>query len=803
MSVRQITSIADLNSRVEPLKPKISLPETEDSWETIAKALKSFTDLCQNGACDFPAELITILRSISRPLTSSMVSERTRLSGVAFELTSVVAAGLGRSFDAVLPIFFPVLMSLCGRTNKVIITRARACIAAIVEATQLPSILPYFLQSIKDKSTSIRLAAAEGTLSCMNCFNPPDLEKDSRARDIETVIRTTAKDTQGEIRAVSRKLFEAYRVLLPNRVDSFAAPLSPTMKKYLDIKPAATVHTELSTTRQKTTSDAKTHLSSSTSAMSSSSSRGRTESRPLAHVRSASSSVLSNDRRTAVAPAKISTETQAQRKPGKTDMAPPLLIPVRPTQPSRNLSTSRSTSSVEPRGRVVSAQAVRPAAPPGNSRPSTRPTSANSHNEAPQRPQTLAKPLSGTQELSTGPRRVPISEAQASEARKPPKVDATRTRVVSAAARPLSKEVQETQPVKPRARVVSAASRPISTDAKLQANAAPTGPTREKAKPVPKVTSVAKAVDVPAKIAKPGGLTQPTLSQLSRAKAIADRKPPLAAPKGRSDTPKPTASTFRQPATATQQGKVKPGTGSSKPIKAAQIPLPPSPQRSTAQLLPGDIDRQPTPVSEAPAAPLIVPVTLPDDEPEPAVEPTASRTTGDGDVTPPSLESLEHAPPVLIEVPPTPSAADDEEEAADNNAQDSESLLIDFEASRLTDDHVEPALSVPDLLTGQPSTPHVLRLSDNLSDSPTKTPISSLLSSIQRGFLFTPSSPLSPPQSYLARGGMQDLPIPFPLNVDGSEDNSAHAKKPFMFGVAGDDYGRSTLGNVENLNVHK
>lgn len=37
----------------------------------------------------------------------------------------------------------------------------------------------------------------------------------------------------------------------------------------------------------------------------------------------------------------------------------------------------------------------------------------------------------------------------------------------------------------------------------------------------------------------------------------------------------------------------------------------------------------------------------------------------------------------------------------------------------------------------------------NLQESPSKTPITALLSSIQRGFLFTPSSPLSPPQAYV------------------------------------------------------
>lgn len=55
----------------------------------------------------------------------------------------------------------------------------------------------------------------------MNCFNPPDLEKDARARDIEAVIRATARDAQAEIRAVSKKIFEAYKLLLPNRIDRY------------------------------------------------------------------------------------------------------------------------------------------------------------------------------------------------------------------------------------------------------------------------------------------------------------------------------------------------------------------------------------------------------------------------------------------------------------------------------------------------------------------------------------------------------------------------------------------------------
>jgi hypothetical protein len=50
-----------------------------------------------------------------------------------------------------------------------------------------------------------------------------------------------------------------------------------------------------------------------------------------------------------------------------------------------------------------------------------------------------------------------------------------------------------------------------------------------------------------------------------------------------------------------------------------------------------------------------------------------------------------------------------------------------------------------------------------------KTPISELLLSIERGFLFTPSAPLSPPQSYASPA---TLPIPFPLVWSSSEQQN-------------------------------
>ncbi|KAJ6475204.1 clasp N-terminal domain-containing protein [Mycena vitilis] len=203
----------------ETVRSRLFLPETEDSWETIARSVSALAALCSDAESYTPPELVVTMRSISRPLISAMNSERSRLSGVAIDLIAVVASSLGVAFDPLIAHFFPVLLVLSSRTSKVTVARARACILTIIDATHLPSILSYLLQSVTDKSVSMRLTIVESTLACMNCFNPPDLEKDARAKEIEVIIRTTARDANADVRTVSRKVFEAYKLLLPSRLE--------------------------------------------------------------------------------------------------------------------------------------------------------------------------------------------------------------------------------------------------------------------------------------------------------------------------------------------------------------------------------------------------------------------------------------------------------------------------------------------------------------------------------------------------------------------------------------------------------
>ncbi|KAG5716314.1 Protein stu1 [Termitomyces sp. T112] len=744
-----VESPADLNIRFEVLKPKICQTETEDSWEVIFRSLKALADLCQSGgACEFPAELITIIRSISRPITNSLITERTRLSSVAVDLISVLATGLGKSFKPLLQVFLPTLLSLCGRTNKVIVNRVKACIIVIIETTQLSAIISYFVQSIEDKSISVRLAAAEGTLICVNCFNPPDLERDARASEVETIIRAAAKDAQADIRAVGRKLFEAYKVLLPKRVESFAGPLSPTTKKYLDIKAACNAQSE---TSHAAISHIKNQFSSSTSAISSTC--GRTEStHPVVHARSVSSSTLPIDGR--VKSNTASTKTPTTKK---TEMLPPAFIPVRPYK--KGVPVTHSTSAAETRPPVVSttlplrAGEISTDSHQPHSLPA-RPNSALSYREVPQRlhPQPSAPSMSG----SSGPRRVPIAGAGVKAEKTSARMQApvVRSRIVS---NPNGAPKSDVKVTITRAPQVSVRANPKVTVKMRDAH--------------PPMSSRAPTSTITSKSSKTGSVTQPTLSQISRAKATAEQKQTNTnPPKSRGHTTKAASSSISDQR-GTQKGKPKlTDTGVKKPIQPATIPLPPSPTPSS----PSDSEdgEEPAPLTNTPDMVLHFQAELVAAHSQP-------------------IQNEDVTPPVVIQTHDVHDKIDTEGQAEQHDKENEAKRQETTE--RLVEEHTSPI--------EHPTTPTILS-TDDIFDTNAKTPISSLLASIQRGFMFTPSSPLSPPQSYANR--CLEMAIPFPLVIDGpkTDENAKERVKPSTSEI-GNDYGRSTLSSVENLEIHK
>lgn len=211
----------ELNYHFTTIEEHLAIPESEETWDKLTSALTRLKSLSENGAAEFPSEFISLIRGVARPLINCVNSERSKLSGVSLELFTSLAQSLQSSFAPLVPVFIPTLLSQCMRSNKVFSARGKACIIEIIGSTQLPGILTYLVGSVKDKSVTMRLAAAEAALACLNTCDPDELVKGVRQGEIESIIKATIQDPNSDTRKTSRKMFEAYTILNPDRIDSY------------------------------------------------------------------------------------------------------------------------------------------------------------------------------------------------------------------------------------------------------------------------------------------------------------------------------------------------------------------------------------------------------------------------------------------------------------------------------------------------------------------------------------------------------------------------------------------------------
>ncbi|KAF7298183.1 TOG domain-containing protein [Mycena chlorophos] len=666
----------DIQEQVDSVRSNLCLPETEESWDTILRAINTLSLVCGDVDAFTPAELVAAIRPLHRPIISAMNSERGRLSGAAMDLVAILASSLGVAFDPLLHHLFPVLLTLSSRTSKVTLNRARACILSIINATQLPSILSYLLQSSADKSISLRLTVVESALACLNCFNPPDLEKDAKAKEIEAIIRVASRDASGDVRKVARKMFEAYKVLLPSRIDRFVAPLSPTTRKYLDIqhKPVAPPPPKAA------------QLSASTSAL-----RPAAPERPKAHVRSASASADA-----------AGTRAAKPERPKPVEVT----LPLKPTNaifPVRQVPTAPPVE----RPRVVSmSAAIRPAS-------RTR-TEVEVKQPTPITTQPVRRLLPEKEKPAPAPvvvaRRVLVTEIQPAAEKAAEKAAPGRGRVPNSVSTPAIRPVPFA-PSKPTVAPTKPAAPPSKPNVVKPVVARP---------PAPPVPTAGPSKRAPVAQAKPpvqktaskhkesakSSLMKPTLAQIARTKEI-ERKVAAAASGAQSRVEK------RAPRKA---------------------PLPP---------------RKPMKPSES-KSPTETIVEEPEDAP--------AEESGKRDVV--------------------ENGGDEHKAEEDATAEDVPSA--DSEEKRAPTPVQVPKVTVDSL--------------DLATPQRIKPRISELLRSIERGFLLSPSAPLSPPDSYLSMAAT-GAPIAFPMWPPHPPQEHTPSLKPFE--VIRQLEPRKALGNVE------
>lgn len=228
--MESITSDAEWKARVAPLLAKIALDDTEDTWETVYDALIEFQALTKSGGARVAAYVPTV-RRIAPDLTRALLSDRTKLTGAASDVINSMAPRLGDRFAGLLPMFFPALVTLCARSNKVMAKRAEKSMQLICRHCQLPGAVPHLVRATNDKNTGVRVAAIATLIVLVESSSSERLDK--RVPDIEQVLREHAGDASGEVRQLCRTLYSLYAAQWPQQYARWAPSLPTTTQRYL------------------------------------------------------------------------------------------------------------------------------------------------------------------------------------------------------------------------------------------------------------------------------------------------------------------------------------------------------------------------------------------------------------------------------------------------------------------------------------------------------------------------------------------------------------------------------------------
>lgn len=485
-----------------------------------------------------------------------------------------------------------------------------------------------------------------------------------------------------------------------------------------------------------------------------------------------------------------SVNSNKNQSGGANDMPPPDYIPTRRGPPGRpQVTASRSASSLEDRKRTTSAVSTLSGGS-GPSRPPSAPALASSQSsEKASHPlassaRRIGRPAPNSQSATAtmgGASRVNrlINDPKAGDGPIRPSNPTNPTeaggkaRVVGGARRvplppPATKEddstkeslrdCHSTSESVTKVKVGQTTSHGVIGSRPVPSKSNPTkADVKPKPKPVPKPTAKAPSVaqgtaKLPAPkpprsdteeakklVSKAGGATQPTFAQLARAKAaVAEQKSKNAKPVwggGRSAPSKPAAQVSTTKGLSIQDKAQ--GTRPASRTKVASkvvpeaIPLPPSPGCGTT---PASVQLPLSPCSTVSIDEKADSAVTPEDEEEP-------------------LATVDAAESIPSQHP---------HDAAETNA------TSPLDSAQFT---------IPDILQ---ETTEVTPTPAQISLAPfPNTPISNLLTSIQQGFLFTPCSPLSPPQSYIHKvkvidDGAGNTPTPLPLSCEVQDQNEGH-----------------------------
>ncbi|GMK58439.1 hypothetical protein CspeluHIS016_0504710 [Cutaneotrichosporon spelunceum] len=206
-----------LQAELDALATVLEPPEREDTWEKMEKGIIRFTGVTRGGGYKHADLFVRGVgnKGVGLRIVDCMMSDRGRLSGVSTDLLQTMAPRLASHFGPLVHLYLPPLVRLLARPNKVFFKRSES-------------------HGLDDRSDQCKRAAAVGIESAMAQWDPrrwPDKDLDL----LELCVRKMATDRDGEVRKTARRVWGLFSELWPERVEDFMTPLTPTIRRYLDI----------------------------------------------------------------------------------------------------------------------------------------------------------------------------------------------------------------------------------------------------------------------------------------------------------------------------------------------------------------------------------------------------------------------------------------------------------------------------------------------------------------------------------------------------------------------------------------
>ncbi|ORX89505.1 hypothetical protein K493DRAFT_318645 [Basidiobolus meristosporus CBS 931.73] len=201
----------------------------EEEWLKRRDVLAALKEALPN-VCKY-SNFMELCKVVAPGVIDCVKSERTQLCNMAMEYIVELVQHLKFEFDPLANAYLPVILKNCGRTNKIIRTKAVDSLIKILSLSGPTSWFSSLLEEQSSENKDIRFGVIKGLQCVVNLW-------ESRLGDefvmIEKAIAAGISDASPEVRDIAFNTYNSYFTKNTSREVAFKSTLDPITLKTLE-----------------------------------------------------------------------------------------------------------------------------------------------------------------------------------------------------------------------------------------------------------------------------------------------------------------------------------------------------------------------------------------------------------------------------------------------------------------------------------------------------------------------------------------------------------------------------------------